>query len=80
MSKLEELNKTIEAICTLHNLKKPITIPSAARMLVEYDGDKEKTVKLFEDILSEVQQNPDKNNPFAFAAYKATLETYLYKL
>jgi hypothetical protein len=80
MSKLEELNKTVEAICTLHKLNKPITIPSAARMLVEYEGDKERTVKLFEDILSEVRQNPDKNNPFAFAAYKSTLETYLYKL
>jgi hypothetical protein len=80
MSKLEELSKTIEAICTLHKLNKPLTVPSAARMLIEYGGDKEQTVKLFEDILSEVKQNPDKNNPFAFAAYKSTLETYLYKL
>jgi hypothetical protein len=80
MSKLEELNKTVEAICTLHKLNKPLTIPAAARMLIEYDGDKEKTIKLFEDILSEVKQNPDKDNPFAFAGYKSTLETYLYKL
>lgn len=80
MSKLEELSKTIEAICTLHKLNRPVTIPSAARMLIEYGGDKERTVKLFEDILSEVRQNPDKNNPFAFAAYKSTLETYLHKL
>jgi hypothetical protein len=80
MSKLEELNKTVEAICTLHKLNKPLTIPSVAKMLIEYDGDKEKTIKLFEDILLEVKQNPDKNNPFAFAAYKSTLETYLYKL
>ena len=74
----EQIKNEIDSICEEHNLKQPITVPSAAKIIMEYKGI-DRAIELFEGALNEYKTNPDVTNPFAFAAYKATLETILKK-
>lgn len=73
------INKIIQAvdiICAQNNLKQPLTVPSAARLIAEHNGI-DYAIELFENAYIECKENPDRNNPFAFAAYKSTLDTVL---
>ena len=73
---IQQIQTLIDAICQLHKLKKPLTVPSAGKMIAEYGGVDE-AIKLFQGAYKECLENPDKENPFAFAAYKVTLEKVL---
>ncbi len=73
---VQQIQTLIDAICQLHKLKKPLTVPSAGKMIAEYGGV-DKAIELFQGAYKECLENPDKENPFAFAAYKATLDKVL---
>jgi hypothetical protein len=75
----EQIKETIDSICEKNNLKQPITVPSAGKMIAEYEGV-DKAIELFEGKLKEVNENPDVSNPFAFSAYKVTLTNVLYPM
>jgi hypothetical protein len=70
----EQINETVDRICEEHNLKQPITVPSAGRMIMEYDS-LDKAIELFEGAV--LQYHSDL---FKKSAYKATLETILYPM
>lgn len=73
---IEQIRETVDGICEEHNLGQPIVVPAAARMVAEHKGV-DVAIELFEGAYNECVNNPDRNNPFAFAAYKSTLEKLL---
>lgn len=70
----EQINETVDRICEEHNLKQPITVPSAGRMIMEYDS-LDKAIELFEGAVLSCH-----SDLFKKSAYKATLETILYPM
>lgn len=70
----EKIKESIDDICDKHNLNQPITVPSAGRMIMEYDS-LDKAIELFEGAATQHQKNR-----FKSSAYKATLETILYPM
>lgn len=72
----ELIKESIDKLCSQHNLKQPLTVPSAAKLIADYEGV-DKAIELFEGRLQEIKENPDKDNPFAFSAYRVTLEKVL---
>jgi hypothetical protein len=72
----EQIKEEVDNICEKHNLKQPIIVPGAAKMIKEHNG-LDRAIELFEGAYNECINNPDRNNPFAFVAYKSTLETTL---
>ena len=73
MSKKEELSTMVDEICSKKNLTRPITVISCAKLLEEHLG-KEATITIFSEVLDEILQKPDINNPFAWAGYKTAIE------
>ena len=73
---VDKIKQIVNIICKQNNLKQPLTIPSVGKLIMEYHG-KEYAIELFENAYIECKENPNKDNPFAFAAYKATLDTIL---
>ena len=73
---IDKIKQTVDIICAQNNLKQPLTVPSAGKLIAEYNGI-DYAIELFENALLEYRENPDKDNPFAFAAYKSTLDTIL---
>jgi hypothetical protein len=67
----EMIKESIDKICDKHKLSQPITVPSAGRMIAQYDG-LDNAIELFEG--ASLQH---RNDPFKCSAYKATLETIL---
>lgn len=67
----KRIKESVDNICEKHNLSQPITVPSAGKMIAEYDG-LEKAIELFEGAV--LQYHFD---PFRSSAYKATLITLL---
>jgi hypothetical protein len=51
-------------------------VPAAAKMIAEHKGV-DVAIELFEGAYDECVKNTDRDNPFAFAAYKSTLEKLL---
>lgn len=76
MKKIEMIKEAVDEICKEHDLKQPLTVPSAGKLIMQYKGV-DYAIELFQDAYNECKKNPDKDNPFAFAAYKATLDTIL---
>jgi hypothetical protein len=76
MSFIEQIKNEVNSLCEQHNLKQPMVVPGAAKIIMEYKGI-DRAIELFEGAYNECRNNPDATNPFAFAAYKATLETTL---
>lgn len=76
---IDKIRQTVNIICENHNLSQPITVPSAGRLIAEYNGI-DYAIELFENAHIECKETPDRDNPFAFSAYKATLETILYPM
>ena len=72
----DKIRQTVNIICEQNKLKQPLTIPSAGRLIMEHNGV-DYAIELFENAYLECKENPDKDNPFAFAAYKSTLDTIL---
>ena len=70
----EKIKESIDDICDKHNLNQPITVPSAGRMIMEYDS-LDKAIELFEGAATQHQKNR-----FKSSAYEATLETILYPM
>lgn len=73
---IEQIRETVDSICDEYNLGQPIIIPAAAKMIVEHKGI-DVAIELFEGAYNECITNPDRDNPFAFAAYKSTLDKLL---
>jgi hypothetical protein len=73
---IERIKDTVDGICDDYNLGQPIVVPAAARMIAEHKGV-DVAIELFEGAYNECVNNPDSTNPFAFAAYKSTLEKLL---
>lgn len=73
---IEKIKEMVNSICEENNLPQPITIPSAGKMIMDHKGV-DVAIELFEGAYNECVENPNKDNPFAFAAYKATLEKTL---
>ncbi len=73
MSKKEELRKIIDEVCLTNNLPIPITVISCGKLLREHLG-KEQAIKLFSEVLEEILEKPDMDNPYAWAGYKTTIE------
>jgi hypothetical protein len=76
---IDKIRQTVDIICVQNNLKQPITVPSAGKLIAEYNGI-DYAIELFENVYIECKETPNRNNPFAFAAYKSTLETILYPM
>lgn len=70
------IKEAVDEICKEHDLKQPLTVPSAGKLIMQYKGV-DYAIQLFQDAYDECKENPDKDNPFAFAAYKTTLNTIL---
>jgi len=76
---IDKIRQTVDIICTQNNLKQPITVPSAGKLIAEYNGI-DYAIELFENAYIECKETPNRDNPFGFAAYKSTLETILYPM
>lgn len=75
---INKIKQAVDIICKQNNLNHPLTIPSAGKLIAEYNGV-DYAIELFENAYIECKHSPDKDNPFAFAAYKTTLDTILLK-
>ena len=73
---IDKIRQTVNIICKQNNLKQPLTVPSAGKLIAEYNGI-DYAIELFENAYIECKETPNRDNPFAFAAYKSTLETIL---
>lgn len=73
---IDKIRQTVNIICEQNNLKQPITVPSAGKLIAEYNGV-DYAIELFENAYIECKETPNRDNPFAFAAYESTLETIL---
>jgi hypothetical protein len=73
---IEKIKDTVDGICDDYNLGQPIVVPAAAKMIAEHKGV-DVAIELFEGAYNECVNDPDNTNPFAFAAYKSTLEKLL---
>lgn len=67
----EQIKETIESIMKEHNEKAPLTVPSAATLIMKYHG-KERAQELFYGAAKELE-----GDIFRSSAYMATLETIL---
>lgn len=67
----DRIKETIDGICENHKLAKPITVPSAGKMIAEHRGI-DTAIELFEGAANET-----KSNIFRSSAFEATLETIL---
>jgi hypothetical protein len=76
---IDKIKQTVDIICAQNNLKQPITVPSAGKLIAEYNGI-DYAIELFENAYIECKETPNRDNPFGFAAYKSTLETILYPM
>ena len=70
MNAIEKIRQTVDEICEKNNLKQPMTVPAAARLIMEYK-DIQTARKLFSNAANET------NDIFKKCAYEATLETIL---
>lgn len=66
----EQIKEEVDSICEEHNLKQPMTVPSAAKMIMEHKG-LDRAIELYEGA---VNQEPDL---YKRSAYKATLDVTL---
>ena len=73
---IDKIRQTVNIICEQNNLKQPITVPSAGKLIAEYNGV-DYAIELFENAYIECKETPNRDNPFAFAAYESTLDTIL---
>jgi len=73
---VEKIKEMVDSICGENNLPRPITVPSVGKMIMDHKGV-DVAIELFDGAYNECIKNPNKDNPFAFAAYKATLEITL---
>lgn len=73
---IDKIKHTVDIICAQHNLKQPLTVSSAGKLIAKHNGI-DYAIELFENAYIECKEYPDKDNPFSFAAYKATLDTIL---
>lgn len=72
----DKIKQAVDIICEQNNLKQPVTNSSAGRLIMEYNGV-DYAIEIFENAYIENREAPDKDDPFAFASYKAVLETIL---
>lgn len=70
MSAIEKIKQTVDEICEKNNLKQPMTVPAAAKLIMEYK-DIQTARELFSNAANET------NDFFKKCAYEATLETIL---
>jgi hypothetical protein len=66
----EQITETINNLCEKHDLKQPITVPSAGKMIMEYEG-LDRAIELFEGAVEET------TDIFKKSPYRATLEIIL---
>jgi hypothetical protein len=67
----DKIKETIDSICDEHKLAKPITVPSAGKLIYEYRGI-DTAIELFEGAANET-----KSNIFRSSAFESTLESIL---
>jgi hypothetical protein len=67
----DRIKEIIDGICEDNQLSKPITVPSAGKMIAKYNGI-DVAIELFEGAAKET-----KSNVFRTSAFEATLETIL---
>jgi hypothetical protein len=67
----DKIKETIDGICEEHRLAKPITVPSAGKMIAEHRGI-DVAIELFDGAANET-----KSDIFRSSAFEATLETIL---
>lgn len=74
---VDKIKQTIDIICEQNNLKQPLTVPSAGRLIAEHNGI-DYAIELFENAYIECKESLNTNTRvFSSAAYKATLDTVL---
>lgn len=67
----DKIKETIDSICDEHKLAKPITVPSAGKLIYEYSGI-DTAIELFEGAANET-----KSNIFRSSAFESTLDVIL---
>lgn len=76
---INKIKQAVDIICEQKNLKQPLTIPSAGKLIAEHNSI-DYAVELFENAYIECKESSDTDiRVFSSAAYKATLNTVLLK-
>lgn len=76
---INKIKQAVDIICEQNNLKQPLTVPSAGKLIAEHNGI-DYAVELFENAYIECKESSDIDiRVFSSAAYKATLNTVLLK-
>ena len=74
---IDKIKQAVDIICAQNNLKQPLTVPSAGKLIVEYNGI-DYAIELFENAYIECKESSNTDTRvFSSAAYKATLDTIL---
>ena len=74
---VDKIKQAVNIICAQNNLKQPLTIPSAGRLIAEHNGI-DYAIELFENAYIECKESSDTDTRvFSSAAYKATLDIVL---
>ena len=77
MKTIELIKKTVDDICKEHNLKQPLTVPSAGKLIMQYKGV-DCAIQLFQDAYDELKESPVHTDKiFMASAYKVTLDKIL---
>lgn len=77
---VDKIKQTIDIICAQNNLKQPLTVPSAGKLIAEHNGI-DYAIELFENAYVECKESSNTDTRvFSSAAYKATLNTVLLSI
>ena len=74
---INKIKQAVDIICAQNNLKQPLTVPSAGKLIAEHNGI-DYAIELFENAYIECKESLDTDTRiFSSAAYKATLDKVL---
>jgi hypothetical protein len=77
MKKIEMIKEAVDEICKEHDLKQPLTVPSAGKLIMQYKGV-DYAIQLFQDAYDELKESPVHTDKiFMASAYKVTLDKIL---
>lgn len=74
---INKIKQAVDIICAQNNLKQPLTVPSAGKLIAEHNGI-DYAIELFENAYIECKESSDTDTRvFSSAVYKATLDKVL---
>jgi hypothetical protein len=77
MKTIELIKQIVDNICKEHDLKQPLTVPSAGKLIMEHRGV-DYAIKLYQDAYDELMKSSSMTDKiFIASAYKVTLDKIL---